>query len=410
MLYVNGFQKLARDSILVLFIEAHERATAAANNIHLTSQNLFWHSYWLWELENTFRDLGEEYECFTLPYWDVTNDAEAWAQLDPSRDIDDLPIYNSNLGANGDIENDYCVGAPWGKEYYVTDSLCADDEEEMNCCLKRWHEVGSPANDSQLWSKSDFAEVIYTDSKYQHFAEFTNRMFTIHASIHDFVGSIANIHFNREQGQPSADPLFPLFHMFIEIVRLLREDCYQYDTVNMFDLEDYMPGSYEVINCSLDYAMDFSILCDETGGQPKRLCSDTTITPRLMYDISPNTEFQVVYELGEFWSENTKLRSMCADNLNLSWWSVDGSLTAAPTMEPTNEPTMEPVMGMEAESVFVSDHILQSLGEWNSNIAMAPVLFLVLGVVMMLWIKHCGMTAMDKMVKEHSLYGATDSV
>ena len=101
MLYVNGFQKLARESVLIMFVEAHEKATAEKLNIHTTSQNYFWHSYWLYELENSFRDLGEEYECFTLPYWDVTHDADAWALMDPSRDINDLPIYNANLGANG---------------------------------------------------------------------------------------------------------------------------------------------------------------------------------------------------------------------------------------------------------------------------------------------------------------------
>ena len=101
MLYVLGFQELAREGVLNLFVESHERATEAANNIHLTSQNFFWHSYWLWELENSFRNLGPEYECFAMPYWDVTNDADAWSKMDPSRDIDDLPIYNANLGANG---------------------------------------------------------------------------------------------------------------------------------------------------------------------------------------------------------------------------------------------------------------------------------------------------------------------
>ena len=174
------------------------------------------------------------------------------------------------------------MGAPWGTDYYVTDSLCADDEEAMNCCLKRWHEVGTPANDSQLWNRGDFAELIYTDPKYHSFDALTTRIFTIHASIHDFVGSISDVHFNRLEGQPSADPLFPLFHMFIEVVRLMREDCYQWDKVNMFDLDQYQPYAYSVINTSLDYAMDFSILCDQTDGQELRLCSDTTITPRFV--------------------------------------------------------------------------------------------------------------------------------
>ena len=76
-----------------------------------------------------------------------------------------------------------------------------------------------------------------------------------------------------------------MFHTFIEIVRLLREDCYQFDTIAADDLDDYMPYSYEVINCSLDFPMDFSILCDGTDDEGIRLCSDTVITPRfVIYD------------------------------------------------------------------------------------------------------------------------------
>jgi len=32
------------------------------------------------------------------------------------------------------------VGGLWSRENYETDAmLCADDEEEGGCCLKRWH-------------------------------------------------------------------------------------------------------------------------------------------------------------------------------------------------------------------------------------------------------------------------------
>jgi len=398
MLYVDGFQKLTRESVMTLFVESHERATSAANNIHLTSQNFFWHSYWLWEMENTFRALGTEYECFTLPYWDVTHDADAWSQMDPAKDINELPIYNSNLGGNGDIDNDYCVGDPWSKEYYVTDSCCADDEEAMSCCLKRFHEADG--NDSLLWNKADFAQVIYADEKYANYASFSNRMFWIHGSIHDFVGSISGVHFNRNEGQPSADPLFPMFHMFIEVVRLLHEDCYQYDTLNMFELDDYMPNSFIVMNTTLDYAMDFSILCDGTDDQMTRLCSDTTITPRLMYDISPNTQFQVVYELGEFWTNNPNLKSVCADNLNSTWWNVVDAATDAEHNEGIDH---------EEESAFVSsDHTLQSIYEWSNSVAIGSVLFLVIGVIVMLLLRHCGMTVSKDKVK--AVYGSTESV
>ena len=54
--------------------------------------------------------------------------------------IHDIPIYNSNLGGEGDIDHDYCLTDDlWNKDEYSTDFLCADDEETHNCCLKRYH-------------------------------------------------------------------------------------------------------------------------------------------------------------------------------------------------------------------------------------------------------------------------------
>ena len=165
LLYIRGFQQLHRESMLIEFLESHEKATEADEyNIHEVPENFFWHSYWLYELENSFRALGGVYECFALPYWDVTHDAQSWDQMEEPKNIDNLPIYNSHLAGNGihshslsltlslsvfvslisvhlvsgDMANDLCVGDPWTTANYVTDTLCADDEVEMECCLKRY--------------------------------------------------------------------------------------------------------------------------------------------------------------------------------------------------------------------------------------------------------------------------------
>merc|ERR1719512_210941 len=111
LLYIRGFQQLHRESKLIEFLESHEKATAADEyNIHEVPENFFWHSYWLYELENSIRALGADYECFTLPYWDVTNDEAAWSAMDANtRSVRDLPMYNSNLGGEGNINDHYCV-------------------------------------------------------------------------------------------------------------------------------------------------------------------------------------------------------------------------------------------------------------------------------------------------------------
>ena len=155
--------------------------------------------------------------------------------------------------------------------------------------------------------------------------------------------------------------ILSVFHAFIEYIRLLREDCYEFDTLSVEDLDGYMPYSYEEMNTSLDYVMDFSMLCDGSNGEQKRLCSDRDITARLMYDVSPNTLFGVVYELGDFWNDNSELISTCSDSLNSTWWSdADG--------------------GSETESSaqFVSDHVLHSVNSFTEETTVGAILFLMI--------------------------------
>merc|ERR550525_1817860 len=73
----------------------------------------------------------------------------------------------------------------------------------------------------------------------------------------------------------------------------------------------------------LDYLMDFSVLCEEGTD---RFCTYNSVTPRLMFDISPNSPWNVVYELGEFWHENEELMGMCSDNMNSTWWHDEETL------------------------------------------------------------------------------------
>ena len=201
----------------------------------------------------------------------------------------------------------------------------------------------------------------------------------MHGGVHWFFATLSGTHFNQIAGQVAADPLFPIFHAFIDYVRLMRTDCYQFDTVSTDDLDDYMPYSFEVVNCSLDFKMDFSILCDG-----KRMCSDMDITPRLMYDISSNTQFGVVYELGGFWNDNEELKSMCSANLNSTWW-VNSEATTS--------------------SHFVRDHGLYSVNRFSAETIVGVVLFLSVCAVV---IRYGGILRRKQIgnAKEAATYGA----
>ena len=111
-----------------------------------------------------------------------------------------------------------------------------------------------------------------------------------HAYIHEFVGSVEHhTHFNPTAGEPEVDPLFPLFHAFIDYIRLMHTDCYNYDQIAAEELEECLPNCFKTdtddqgTTIDFDYVMTFSVLCDGTNHEGIRLCSDTDITPRLVF-------------------------------------------------------------------------------------------------------------------------------
>jgi len=384
MLFVNGFQELHRNSRLIQFIESHQKATGSDEyNIHKSAQNLYWHSYWLYELENAFRDLGEEYECFTLPYWDVTRDGKYWLETE-NPDINDIPIYNGNLGGEGDIDNDYCVGGLWSKEHYFTEKLCSDSETDGKCCLKRWHaDLDDLDRATVLYGPETIAEYVYTNPKAQNFNNFVGGLSGYHGDVHSFFGSAAGTHFCGDGGgAPTYEPLFPVFHTFIEYLRLLHQDCNQFDLVSVDRLEDLGTDAYDETykggDTPLDYVMDFSILCDETGGKKKAMCSEMDITPRLMWDVSPNSDFGIVYELGDFWTDNEELKTQCADNLNATWWKV-----------PAADKERHEVV--EEDEEFVSEHVVRSTSSkgLTSTMSLSVMVLMVMAVAVMAVLRTC---------------------
>ena len=140
------------------------------NNPHKTSQNLFWHSYYLWEFESQIRALGDEYSCFALPFWDLTVDGELWSE--DGVNVDDLPLFNSMLGGPGDEEQSHCVVEdPWSVTDYTTDYLCADGEDEGSCCLKRVNGAGS--DEADLWNRRNLTNVVLTKDFKVHGTEVT---------------------------------------------------------------------------------------------------------------------------------------------------------------------------------------------------------------------------------------------
>jgi len=225
--------------------------------------------------------------------------------------------------------NDYCVeDAPWDLADYTTDYMCADDEEEGNCCLKRSTAAGALANDTRLFTRSEVNEPVISSDDYADFDDFGLKITDIHVNVHNFIAHESNTHFNTDTGRPPADPLFVLFHAFLDYVRVLHTDCYDFDRVGSMHLEDYFPYSYHVIYTDLDYVMRFGVLCEtaEEGLDVIQtpLCEETNITVRDFYDSSVNAKWNVLYELGDFWNLNPELQDLCGDNVNMTWFNNQG--------------------------------------------------------------------------------------
>jgi len=309
--------------VLETFLLTHRPALTGGYNPHITSENLYWHSYYLYEIETQIRAMGPEFECFGMPYWDITNDGEYFANAALMPTAAGMPLYNSMLGGDGDPDDNYCVvDSPWSVSEYDTDYLCADDEEEGHCCLKR--ASGEWSDDVKLFTRAEVAEAVISPD-YANFDAFGLKITDIHVNVHNFIGHEDGTHFNTDTGRPPADPLFVLFHCFLDYARVLHQDCYQFDKVNVNDLEDYMPYSYKTVYTDLDYVMRFGVLCkaEEEGLDVivSPMCTETNVTVRDIYDSSPNTKWNVLYELGDFWNLNEPLLAECADNVNSTWFS-----------------------------------------------------------------------------------------
>ena len=139
MQFVTGFQTLRNNGKLSIFCETHQLNTNHQfMDIHHTAEWLFWHSYFVWEIETQIRNLGDEYKCFSMPYWDVTNDALWQNTQTNSNSFQYFPILDSLLGGDGNIDNNHCVEDElWNIDHYKTEFLCSENEISPNCCLKR---------------------------------------------------------------------------------------------------------------------------------------------------------------------------------------------------------------------------------------------------------------------------------
>ena len=116
-----------------------------------------------------------------------------------------------------------------------------------------------------------------------------------------------------------------------------------------------------------------------------------------MYDVSPNTHFEIVYELGDFWTSNADLRERCNDYLNTTWWlnSMDATYTK---------------MAAAAARASVSDHIDESVDSMNwfsSRTSLSVIILMAIAVaVLAVLSRFASRPKALNQEKETAVYGA----
>eukprot|EP01084_Bolivina_argentea_P118909 210921_1 len=307
MLYVRAYQQLRNNGQLDTFIEAHHLADTpiAFADVHFTAQFFPWHSYFLTEIESQIRNLGGEFKCFALPYWDFTVDS-GYSKAN------EMPIYNTVLGHDGNI-NDYCVeDENWNRNVYPTTYLCSETEKKLdiNCCLKRHHGIQGHIPD---------AATVIPHLYYRKWRNFQDSMVKEHTYVHGYISG--NDNKTHMFGHNAAeDPLFIMLHNFLMYIRALRMTCMGYDKV-INELENYQPYAYDPYQAArmadikpyLDMPMDFNVLSKMEWSRAHK----EDITTRKIFDLK---EFDISYELGSFWHDNYDLRQWCGDNINETWF------------------------------------------------------------------------------------------
>eukprot|EP00485_Elphidium_margaritaceum_P001109 CAMPEP_0202697796 /NCGR_PEP_ID=MMETSP1385-20130828/11103_1 /ASSEMBLY_ACC=CAM_ASM_000861 /TAXON_ID=933848 /ORGANISM="Elphidium margaritaceum" /LENGTH=625 /DNA_ID=CAMNT_0049354343 /DNA_START=41 /DNA_END=1918 /DNA_ORIENTATION=- len=314
-LFINAMHKLNAEGKIAHFGSAHHNELDQTQ-AHGTSEFFAWHRYLLWEFENQVRRLGPEYECFSVPYWDVTTDTGLFT---------DAFVFKSGIGGPGEPDHDECVNAEndgaWSREDFPLPHVChelesAADNPTNGCCLKR--AAGRTSLD--LSGVSGYTNFI---KKYPNFgADIGFRSWTFngkHGEVHSFVGGGFDSYTHMISRYASEDPLFYMLHSWLDYVYVVWKQCWGYNKIAPEDLDQHPSAYFEypiaskkmgVPSSGLDDALLYLPMHDLPWWEGKKRMP----TARKLYD---EQAWNMQYERGTFLPKS-KLSIVC-DNQEDGW-------------------------------------------------------------------------------------------
>ena len=299
--------------------------------IHQSSSNNYWHNYILFELESRIRNLGGKWKCFAMPYYDVT--------LEHGREQNPF-IFTTGLGGDGNVNDHYAVnGYSWNVtigQYWVPSACLAEHDSIPLCSLKR--ALRRPVNipDAQTYgdviienkNSADFSRAYWAldnfGGLFNDFPEgegYQNNMGWYDLFIFATL-TIANILYCERE------PIWPLYHSFIQYHQSIWTVCHGYDHIPVDELQNY-EDAYEPFLDFEDYDDYIALELDEpmlVGGiLPHKNWSyvhANELTIRKMYSMP---KWNIKYDLldGTGFYTDSGLREFCGDGLNEDWFILD---------------------------------------------------------------------------------------
>jgi len=316
-LYISGILKLrengngdiSKDELVAI---ASEHMDEYGSTSHSTSSYLFWHGYLLYALESRIRNLGNEWRCFAMPYWDFSTEA------DRPRDVEPF-IFNQGLGGLGDPDNSWTVnGYSWNitnEQYWIPTHCTAKNDKYPICSLKR------ATSSTKEISATEIGKGIVENIKFADFSRWYAETFNLPHNL------LTNDETLLSPVVTSYDPIWYLFHSMVSYHQAMWTDCNQYDLIPAEDLDVHSEAystycdAGEPVNCGPMELDDRLFFGGSLQNQSWSFIHKNSLTVRKSYHLP---RWNVIYDLrGDAFYKNSKLETFCKGKLNDKWFILN---------------------------------------------------------------------------------------
>eukprot|EP00486_Rosalina_sp_Unknown_P001121 CAMPEP_0201564032 /NCGR_PEP_ID=MMETSP0190_2-20130828/1815_1 /ASSEMBLY_ACC=CAM_ASM_000263 /TAXON_ID=37353 /ORGANISM="Rosalina sp." /LENGTH=383 /DNA_ID=CAMNT_0047979627 /DNA_START=276 /DNA_END=1427 /DNA_ORIENTATION=+ len=336
----------------------HEQAYGSV--VHFGSTYLFWHGYLAWELESRIRNLGGEYACFGLPYWDFSTES--------LRSETDKPYIFENdihgLGGNGNPDDFWTVNEfSWPgvetKDFWVPAHCQAEGDEYPVCSLKRSTSKATGP------SAAGMGAGIIDNAQFADFSRWYSHTVNLPHNL------LIDAEALKEPVVTSYDPIWYIFHSMVSYHEAIWKDCHDYDEISPEELdnsEDAFSTFCDADSCDVGQGLDDPMFY---GGllqtHPWSFVSQQSLTVRKAYHLD---RWNVKYDLtGDGFYGKSGLKDYCQGKLNTEWFINADKATQSTDIDMNKE---EKILSSGTKGNMIINDIIKN------NTVLIAVMFVVI--------------------------------